>query len=97
MRNLSKAAVISRLEKSYPGFEASVIQWDSEDPAKMRISAEDGLEDRNGDRLFEMYGSGERTFGVISHLHRWLDRNGWACEWINMGEMHLWKKGENGW
>jgi len=96
-RSLTKKQVISRLEKSYPGFERSVIGWDDEDPAKMRISAEDGLTDRNGDRIFEMYGQGDYTMGVVSHLYRWLDRNGWAHEWINPGEMHLWRKGYNGW
>ena len=98
-KQLSKERVIQTLENKYPGFETSICGWDSDDEAKIRFSAEDGLTDRNGDELFNYYDmSGERyTFGVVTHLHRWLDRKGWACEWINAGEMHLWKRGHYGW
>jgi len=100
MRTLSRDQVIARLEKSYEGFERSVIEWEDDlDGTRIRVSAEDGLVDRNGDELFSYWNiAGENyTLGVVSHLHRWLDRNGWAPEWINAGEIHLWKKGENGW
>jgi len=98
MRVLSQEQVEARLEKAYPGFERSVIGWDDQTDGMMRISAEDGLEDRNGDCIFDHYGSGDKyTMGVISHLYRWLQRNGWTHEWINNGELHLWESGKNGW
>jgi len=96
MRVSSKERVIEILENKYEGFK--VIEWDNDDPAKMRISAEDGLTDRNGDYLFDKFDNSDKyTFGVVSHLYRWLQRKGWTPEWINNGEIHLWKRGHYGW
>lgn len=98
-RVLDSNRVIDRLEKSYKGFERSVTSWEDDlNGTRIRVSAEDGLADRNGNLLFDIHAvGGIYTFGVIGHLHRWLDRNGWSTEWINNGEIHLWKKGHNGW
>lgn len=98
-RVLDKNRVIARLEKSYEGFERSVITWEDDlNETRIRVSAEDGLTDRNGNFIFNVHATnGLYTFGVVTHLHRWLNRNGWSTEWINNGEIHLWKQGYNGW
>jgi hypothetical protein len=100
MKRLSKKQLIARLEKSYEGFDRSVIEWEDDlNGTRIRVSAEDGLTDRNGNELFSYWDmAGERyTLGVVNHLNSWLNRNGWWAEWINAGEIYLWKAGENGW
>lgn len=87
MRRLSFERVISRLEKSYNGFKDSVVDANAE---CIVINAEAGLEDRNGNEIFDYWTtSGLYAIGVIEHLDRWVKRNGWWFQWENAGVIKL--------
>jgi len=87
MRRLSHERVIARLEKSYKGFEKSVVE---SSPEGITFSAENGLTDRNGNEIFDYWTtSGLYEIGVIAHLNRWAQRNGWWFEWQDAGTMCL--------
>lgn len=84
-RVLTSDRVIARLEKSYAGFEESVVQGES-GPECIVINAEAGLEDRNGNSIFDYWSdSGVYEIGVVAHLNRWANRNGWWFQWVNPG------------
>lgn len=87
MRRLSHDRVISRLDKSYKGFENSVVESSAE---CITINAEEGLTDRNDNFIFDYWAeSGLYEFGVIAHLNRWVQRNGWWFQWVNPGVIKL--------
>jgi hypothetical protein len=81
MRRLPHDKVIARLEKSYKGFENSVIESSAE---FITINAEEMLTDRNNNKIFDYWAkSGLYEIGVITHLNRWVQRNGWLFQWVN--------------
>ena len=47
--------------------------------------------DRKGNRIFHYYAeSNSYDFGVIYHLNKWANRNGWWFEWNDSGTIMMW-------
>jgi hypothetical protein len=93
-RNTTKSRhyMMQRLEKSYPGMFISMTEDFNGSEGGIWLSGEDGIEDRNGNQIFNYYAESENyTFGVINHLDRWAERNGWYFEWNDPGTIMMWE------
>ena len=91
-RVLSREQLISRLEKAYPEMKCMLTEDFNGSEGGIWLSAEDGICDRNGRLLFNYWTSDFKNYelGVVSHLERFVQRNGWFFEWNDAGTIMLW-------
>jgi hypothetical protein len=90
-RVISRDRVISRLRKSYPDLFISTTDEFNGGQGGIWLCGEGGDEDRNGMPIFDYWASGNSyVIGVIDHLNRWANRNGWYFEWNDPGTIMMW-------
>ncbi len=83
--------IISKLEQKYPQMNCRTTEEFDGQSGGIWISAEDGIEDRKGNLLFNQWSdSSSYNCGVVYHLNRWANRNGWWFEWYDGGTMMIW-------
>ena len=84
--------MISKLEKAYPTMNCMLTEDFNGSKGGIWLSAEDGITDRNGRLLFNYWTEDSRNYqlGVVNHLERFANRNGWYFEWNDAGTIMLW-------
>jgi len=95
-RILTANAIINKLNKAYPGINAVPIEEFGEgytDGVWIKGS-EDGLVDRDATPLFDYYADyssydSKYDIGIVYHLARWAERNGWYFEWYDAGTIMM--------
>ena len=92
----SRDFIINALESKYDRMKCRTSEDFCGAEGGIWIAADDGIKDRKGMPLFDYYDgvsytSGKYEFGVIYHLHRWAERNGWFFEWYDCATMMMWK------
>jgi hypothetical protein len=92
-RVISRESMINKLERAYPEMKCMLTEDFNGSEGGIWLSAEDGITDRNGSLLFDYWAGdegGKRQLGVIAHLERFANRNGWFFEWNDAGTIMLW-------
>ena len=98
IRVLPRERVIGRLNREYPGLDAVPVEEFSSDYSDgiWIKGSESGLVDRNGTPLFDYYqqdgDSKLYNMGIVAHLERWAQRNGWYFEWYDAGTVMMFEQ-----
>jgi len=96
-RVISREALVSKLEKSYPKMNVRVTEdffCAGDCNTGIWLCGEDDIVDKKGSQIFSYYNDSTKyKFGVINHLVRFLERNGWYPEWYDAGTIMLYPLG----
>ena len=92
----SREKLIELLEKKYPEMNLDTTEsFNGSEGGIWNRSTEDGLEAKNGMRLFDYYAEDYQeknyVFGVHNEIGKFLEKHGWYAEWNDAGTIMFWK------
>tara|TARA_R110000851_G_scaffold28466_1_gene79307 strand:+ start:2444 stop:2728 length:285 start_codon:yes stop_codon:yes gene_type:complete len=94
---MNRDALISKIKTTHPGQfiktaeEFSPSQFKDSDG--IWLSGESGVLDKKGKRIFSYYNDNSSyENGVIRHLNKMVEKQGWYFEWYDAGTIMIFKK-----
>lgn len=92
---MNREKLIKLLEDKYPKMLIRTTEEFNGSKGGIWTSGEDGLESKDGLRLFDYYAEDykEKTyiFGVHKEIENFLNKHGWFAEWNDPGTIMFWK------
>lgn len=93
---MKREELLEALRKKYPKATFRTSEEFSKDmEGGIWTSGENQEQLHSGLPLFNYYsqdgGSRSYIFGVRTYLHKWLEENGWYCEWYDAGTVMIWE------
>jgi len=84
--------LVQLLALRYPGMLLKTTEQFDGSEGGIWTSAEDGLEAKDGFKLFNYYTEDFKKYnlGVHVDLAEWLEGNGWYAEWCDPGTVMIW-------
>lgn len=90
---MTRSNLMKSLKKRFPKMFLRTTEDFGNGKGGVWTSGEDGLEDENGNLLFDYYQEfgGERLYisGVYRPFANWLEKRGWFCEWYDPGTVMI--------
>ena len=88
---MKRETVMAKLEAKYPTlFIKTTEEFDGSEGGIWMCGEDCDVTDRKGMPIFNYYAeTSSYHFGVIYHLDRWANRNGWMFEWYDPGTITM--------
>ena len=94
-KTLSRESLMAKLQKAYPNMLLRTTEEFNGSEGGIWTSGESGIRDKKGMELFNYYSEDYKevnyVLGVRKHLHEFLERNGWYCEWYDAGTIMIYQ------
>ena len=90
---IRRESLMAKLKSKYPKMFLRTTEEFDGGSGGIWTSAEDGLSDSKGYRLFDYYAEDYKEvnyiMGVRKSLHEFLEKNGWYCEFHDAGTVMI--------
>lgn len=88
----TREQMMTTLKTKYPKLFVNTTEEFNGNEGGIWMCGEDyEVVDRKDNRIFDYYSdSSSYDIGVIYHLNRWANRNGWWFEWNDPGTIMMW-------